>query len=183
MLTVRQDELVKMQWHLALCKPNQHRIAQRSLERLGCDVFIPKHETQRRHRGRVIKEARPIFAGYIFLGMDPSQPIWRKVKSAPGVSQAIETGGRGPATVPAEVVAGLMARCDADGILQPEDESFAVGDRIRILSGPFADFVTSIEKIEPDQRLQVLLSLLGRPTRVKLDPSAVTRLSAEDPRK
>jgi transcriptional antiterminator RfaH len=68
-----------------------------------------------------------------------------------------------------------MSRCDTDGLLAPVVDDLSVGDRVRVISGPFYDFVTSVEKIDPDRRLHVLLELLGRPTRVKLDPSMVAK--------
>ncbi|MDT0681267.1 transcription termination/antitermination NusG family protein [Roseicyclus sp. F158] len=176
MFALRQHHLVEAQWHLALCKPNQHKAAQHSLERIGCDVFIPRHRAERRWRGKVIAQERPIFAGYIFFAMDPAHPSWPKVKSARGVSRVVTSASGAPAIVPPQVVAGLMARCDPEGLLQPEIAEFGAGDTIRIVSGPFADFVTSVESIDSDARLHVLLDLLGRPTRVKLDPASTSIL-------
>lgn len=170
-----QDDFTMMQWHLVLCKPNQHQVAERSLSRLDCEVFLPRQETRRHWRGRIIQELRPVFAGYLFVGTDPARPIWQPIRSAHGVSRIIGFGTQGPAMVPAQVVAGLMARCDADGVLRPFQEAFSVGDAIRIVSGPFADFVTQVDKIDPDRRLHVLLDLLGRPTRVVLDPALAMR--------
>ena len=46
-------------------------------------------------------------------------------------------------------MAGLKARCDADGLLLPP--TLKIGDRIRILSGPFADLVTTIESLPGPQ--------------------------------
>lgn len=170
MQTIKSDAFILTQWHLVLCKPNQHHIALRSISRLGCDVFLPLQAHQRRWRGRMMQELRPFFPGYIFVGMDPARPIWAPIRTAQGVSRIIGFGNRGPAAVPPQIVAGLMARCDANGVFRPLAEGFAVGDRIRIVSGPFTDFVTQVDKIDPGQRLHVLLDLLGRPTKVMLDP-------------
>lgn len=63
--------------------------------------------------------------------------------------------------------------CAADMRHAPED--FAVGDKIRILSGPFAEFVTRIDRIDPERRLTVLLDLLGGPTKVVLPAEGVIR--------
>ena len=171
MRVLSQDDFTMMQWHLVLCRPNQHQLAERSLSRLDCEVFLPRQESRRHWRGRIIQELRPVFAGYLFVGTDPARPIWQPIRRAHGVSRIIGFGAHGPAMVPARVVAGLMARCDADGVLRPFQNEFAVGDAIRIVSGPFADFVTQVDKIDPDRRLHVLLDLLGRPTRVVLDPA------------
>jgi transcriptional antiterminator RfaH len=68
-----------------------------------------------------------------------------------------------------------MARCDLAGVLRPVQDDFAMGDKIRIISGPFTDFVTQIDKIDPERRLHVLIDLLGRPTKVVLDPELARR--------
>lgn len=169
-----QSDLVMVRWHLVLCRPNQHHIAERTLSRLGCEVFLPRQQARRRWRGRVLQELRPVFPGYLFVGVDPASSLWQPIRTAQGVSRIVGFSERGPATVPPEVVAGLMARCDGDGILSPVEEDFAVGDHIRVVGGPFADFVARIDRIDPKQRLHVLLELLGRPTRVVLDPTLVT---------
>lgn len=162
-------------WHLVLCKPNQNHIAFRHLKALGFDLFMPRHTVQRRWRGRLREEIRPVFAGYMFIAADPRRPRWDKVRSTPGVSRLVQFGTESPAAVPADVVAGLMSRCDAEGLLAPIIDDLAAGDTVRVISGPFYDFVASIEEIAPDRRLHVLLELLGRPTRVALDPAMVAK--------
>jgi transcriptional antiterminator RfaH len=68
-----------------------------------------------------------------------------------------------------------MARCDSDGLLAPLPEDFSAGDHIRITSGPFADFVARVDTVDPQQRLHLLLDLLGRPTKVVVEPEMATR--------
>jgi transcriptional antiterminator RfaH len=175
MRVLQSDDLIMMRWHLVLCSPNRHHIAHKALSRLDCEVFLPQQPHQRRCRGRIITEMRPFFPGYIFVGVDPARPIWQPIRTAQGVSRIIGFGDNGPATVPPQIVAGLMARCDADGVVRPVRENFAVGDQIKIISGPFADFVTQVDEIAPDRRLHVLLELLGRSTKVLLDPALAIR--------
>ncbi|MFD1195249.1 transcription termination/antitermination protein NusG [Seohaeicola saemankumensis] len=168
-------EFAAEQWHLLLCKPNQNQIAFRNLTRLGFDVFMPRHKTERRWKGRLRQQLHPVFGGYIFLSKGASGQELHLAKTAPGVSTLVGFGSVGPAVVPAGIVAGLMSRCDHEGLLTPQVDAFDVGDQIRIVSGPFADFVTSVEKIDPDRRLHVLLELLGRQTRVQVDPEIAVR--------
>jgi transcriptional antiterminator RfaH len=178
MRNVTDSDLVMLQWHLVLCKPNQYHIAQRALTRLDCEIFLPLQHAQRRWRGRILRDLRPVFPGYVFVGMDPARPIWQSIRTASGVSRIIGFGEQGPAVVPSEIVAGLMSRCDMNGVLQPLREGFEVGDKIKIVSGAFADFITEIDRIDPEHRLHVLLELLGRPTKVILDPKLAIRSDA-----
>ncbi len=169
MLSYRPVDFSIPQWHLLLCKPNQNHIAFRSLKKLNFDLFMPHHRVKRLIRGQAASELRPVFGGYLFLAADPSRPRWHQVKAAPGISQIIGFGQSGPAIVHPDVVAGLMYHTDQNGVLRKHADDFAVGDKIRIISGPFADFITSVEKIAPDDRLNVLLELLGRRTSMLID--------------
>lgn len=175
MLSIRSEGFVSAPWHLLLCRPNRNHIAFEQLRRRGFDVFMPRIPTLRRYKGRLKTETRAVFSGYVFVAGDPDRPRWEEMRTTPGVARLIGFGANGPATVPSGIVAGLMQRCDADGMLQP-DLDLEVGDRVRILSGPFAEFVTTIERIDPERRVHVMLELLGAATRVSLDPGAVRKI-------
>lgn len=175
MLSLDSGQFVPAPWHIVLCKPNRNHIAFRNLQRLGFDLFMPRHQVQRRWRGRTLSELRPVFAGYMFLGTGRVGTRWDLIRTTPGVAKLIGFGAEGPAMVPGEFVAGLMHRCDAEGLLQP-DPHLTVGDRVRIVSGPFADFVTTIDRIDAEKRIHVLLNLLGGKTKISLDCGMVTRI-------
>ena len=65
-----------------------------------------------------------------------------------------------PLPVQHGVVESLQASCGADGHLQLADR-LAVGERVRVLSGPFADMVGKLARLDGGGRVQVLLQLLG----------------------
>ena len=67
--------------------------------------------------------------------------------------------------VPLDIVSQLMLRCDTDGKLLPP-KMLKSGDQVRLTSGPFADFVVTIENIAPDRRVCVLMDIMGGQTRV-----------------
>lgn len=72
--------------------------------------------------------------------------------------------------VPLDIVSQLMLRCDTAGKLLPPKllppKLLKRGDQVRMTSGPFADFVATIETIEPDRRVWVLMYIMGGHTRV-----------------
>ncbi|MDP5336327.1 MAG: transcriptional activator RfaH [Paracoccaceae bacterium] len=171
MISYRSDEFLSAAWHLLLCKPNRNQVAFRNLERLGFDVFMPRNLVQIRRKGVIKEELRPIFGGYIFLGQGNAAKNLAQARSVPGVARFVGFGSEGPAVVPPGIVEGLMRRCDPEGCLTRVVEQFTTGDRIKIVSGAFAEFVTTVEHIDPDRRLHVLLDLLGRQTKVQVDPS------------
>ncbi len=125
-------------------------------------------EETRRVRGKFLTKLRPLFPGYLFVAIDSVKGGWRAVNSTLGVTRLVSVGET-PVIVPARLVSDLMLRCDPDGKLLPA-RTLQPGDRVTVINGPFADFAASIERLAPDQRVWLLLDLMGRKTRVAVDP-------------
>jgi transcriptional antiterminator RfaH len=155
-------------WYLAQVRPNQFYIAEHNLARQGFPVFCPTQEETRRRGGRFVTETRPLFPGYLFVSFNPTSSAWRTINSTYGVSRLVIFGGRVPAPVPQDLVAGLMTRCDEAGHLLPS-QVLKPGEKAYVRSGPFAHFVATVEHLAPHRRVGVLLEILGSQTRVWLD--------------
>lgn len=160
-------------WFLAQLKPNALKVAQRNLERQGFDVFVPLEETTRRLRQGFATALKPLFAGYVFVAFDPEAGLWRTVNSTLGIARLVQFGTT-PARVPDALVEGLRQRCDETGrFLGPE--AFQPGERVEMTSGPFADFIATVDRLAPDQRVWVLIELMGTQTRVSVDSTALRK--------
>jgi len=153
-------------WYLAQYKPNSHRIAERNLARQGFRTFLPMAEETRRLRGRFVTQARPLFVGYLFVALDPRDGAWRAVNATLGITRLVSLGGD-PTPLPPDLVGQLMLRCDDTGHLRGPT-ALQPGDQVMLTRGPFTDFVATIETIDPDRRIWVLLDILGAATRVAL---------------
>ena len=162
------------EWFLIQCKPNSHRIAERNLKRQGFETFLPLAEVTRRKSTKFVNELRPLFPGYMFVTFDPSDAPWRKINSTQGVSRLVSFDGR-PKPVPSALTSELQARCDEAGKLLPVTD-LEVGAEIKISSGPFSEFVGTVEAIDPDKRVWVLLELMGQKSKVKLESSQVSEV-------
>ena len=162
------------EWRLVQLKPNCLQIAKRNLVRQGFVVFSPMEETTKRRAGRFVTVTSPLFPGYLFLTATDGAPPARVVNSTYGVSRLVSFTEETPALVPEGVVRGLMARCDDQGLLKPL-EALAPGDEVKIISGPFADFIGKVEALAPQQRVWVLLDLLGGAAKVAMQTKNVQR--------
>ncbi len=154
-------------WFLAQLKPNAARIAERNLTRQGYRTFLPLEEQTVSRGGKFVTAMKPLFPGYIFVAFDAARGLWRTVNSTYGVSRLVSFG-REPAAVPGDLVAQLIQRCDSGGKLQPVQMP-SPGDKVTLTSGPFANFVAEVERISADQRVWVLMELMGAKTRVAVD--------------
>lgn len=171
MLILEQQvwSMIKMSlnsWFLIQTKPNAHRLAERNLKRQGFETFLPLKEVTKRQAFRFVNDLRPLFAGYMFVAFDLSTAPWRKINSTLGVSRLVSFNNT-PKAVPLTLITGLMLRCDADGKLLPP-KTLNAGDEIEVLTGPFAKFIGTVESIGAEQRIWILLELMGQQTRLQV---------------
>ncbi len=158
-------------WFLAQFKPNCHQIAERNLARQGYRVFLPVEDVTRKSGTKFVTKRQPLFAGYLFVAFDPALGGWRAINATYGISRLVSFG-TDPAPVPLELICGLMLRCDAEGKLLPP-RLLNPGDRVRLTAGPMADFVATVEAMAPDQRVWVLIDIMGRTARVAVQAEAL----------
>jgi transcriptional antiterminator RfaH len=84
-----------------------------------------------------------------------------------GVCKLVSFAENRPALVPLGIISSLMRRCDPSGKLLPP-RFLQSGEAVRVTNGPFADFIGTVEQIAPNQRIWVLLDILGKNTRVAI---------------
>ena len=161
-------------WFLAQFKPNNHKIAERNLRRQKFQTFLPLHEETKRRMGRFTTTLRPLFTGYIFVAFDASRGEREAIIVAHGITRLVGFGDD-PQPVPPDLISRLMLRCDEGGKLLPPC-ILKSGDVVEISGGPFAEFVATVDKIDPDQRVWVMLDLMGRTTRVAVHPEALRQV-------
>jgi len=136
-------------------------------------VVIPTEEEIEIKEGKRTSVARRVFPGYILVEMEMDDQSWYVVRNTPGVTGFIsvedERENR-PKPVPLE-------QSEVDSILnhmksaQPRVRvGFEKGQMVRIIDGPFMDFMGSVDEVYPDRsKLKVLVSFFGRETPVELD--------------
>ena len=104
----------------------------------------------------------PLFAGYMFVACDPEQATWRQINSTYGISRMLSPA-EGPKPMPEALIAGLRARCDNVGKVVPK-ENFEADQSVEMHSGPFANFIATVEQMTSDTSVWVLLDFMGKET-------------------
>lgn len=153
------------EWYILQNKPNAHQIAKRNLNQQGFETFLPLVNYTSRKAERFINTTQPLFPGYMFVSFDRATSGWNKINNTYGVSRLI-TFNSTLKSIPTTVVEDLMDRCDFAGKLLPI-KKLKKGDQVKILGGPFANFIASVETYTTDQRICVLIDLMGRKTKVQ----------------
>ena len=162
------------EWFILQFKSNSHHLAVKNLNRQGFETFLPLHETTSRRLSQFINTSKPLFPGYMFIKFDRAESEWHKINSTYGVSRLI-TFNSILKSIPTAFVDNLMKRYDSSGKLLPI-KKLKKGDHVTVLKGPFANFIATVEKYEADQRIWILMDLMGRKTKI-ITPSDNLTLS------
>jgi transcription antitermination factor NusG len=159
-------------WFVARVLPHQENRAQFNLHRLGFRSFVPRLRRTVRHARRLRDTLQPLFPGYVFIIIDLSKHRWRSVNGTFGIASLI-MGSEQPKPVPAGVIEGLVvASCESSGAVRLDD-SLEIGQKVRILSGPFAETLCRLAHLDDRGRVRVLLELMGMEVAAQLDRSAI----------
>lgn len=154
-------------WFLLQFKPNSHHLAERNLHRQGFETFLPMRDVTQRKSTRFVNNRRPLFPGYMFVTFNIETGPWYKINGTLGVAKLVSFNGILKA-VPLDLVTGLIARCDASGILRPP-EQLAKGSEVQVLSGPFANFIATVDTIDDKQRIWLIMELMGQSARIAIN--------------
>ncbi len=162
-------------WFAVCSKPRQEAVAEENLVRQGFHVYLPRLRIRRRRRGQWIDSIEVLFPRYLFIRIDPLQRNMAPVRSTRGVVGLVRFGGQ-PAVVPDEVMDALLQCQDpASGLHQENRTPFSAGDRIKLVDGPFAGMEAVFAEQDGEKRVTVLLELLGKSNKVRVDRDWVTR--------
>jgi transcriptional antiterminator RfaH len=161
------------QWFVVHTQPCKESVAQKHLSEQGFDAYLPKFKKTRRHARKVEEVLAPLFPRYLFVGIDLEVDAWRSVQGTRGVSYLLVRDNQ-PAVVPSRIIQGLKNQENAEGLLPVDSMAlFTKGEKVRVLEGAFKDYVAVFEKMDDKQRVQLLLSCLGRELNVYLPSYAV----------
>lgn len=157
-----------MSWFAVYTQSHAEMKANTHLEQQGFETYFPRYRKYRRHARRVETVIAPLFPRYLFVDFDPFVASWRCVCSTTGVSRLVGDFEK-PTPVPDSVIADLRSREDAFGLFPVEQrQRLSVGDIVQVSGGSFADHVGRIQCLDGNERVVVLLNLLGRQVKTRL---------------
>jgi transcriptional antiterminator NusG len=149
----------------------RHNLEQR-IETMGMkdkifDVVIPTQEEIEVKDGKRRIVERHIFPGYVLVNMLLSEESWYVVRNTPGVTGFVGMGNN-PTPLRPEEVSQIIKRMEADA--PTVKVTYKVGERVRIVDGPFNDFRGVVSEIDMERtKVRVMVSFFGRETPVELD--------------
>lgn len=149
----------------------KHNLEQR-IESMGManqifQVVVPTEEEIEVKEGKRRTVERRVFPGYILVQMLMNDDSWYVVRNTPGVTGFVGMGNK-PTPLRQEEVQGILKRMEAEA---PKVKvTFKPGQKVRIVDGPFNDFMGTVDEINMDKaKVRVMVSFFGRETPVELD--------------
>ena len=136
-------------------------------------VIVPTEDEMEIKDGHRQAVPRKVFPGYILVQMAMDDESWYVVRNTPGVTgfvSAEDERDKRPKPVPLEdaEVDAILKQIDSD---KPRVRvGYTKGQSVRIIDGPFLDFMGIVDEVYPDRtKVKVLVSFFGRDTPVELD--------------
>ena len=163
--------VVGRRWFLVYARPNSEFKALLNLEAQGFRMFLPQIQKTVRHARQLRTKRAPLFPRYLFVSLDLERDRWLSVRSTIGVTSLFASPQGKPIPVPPGVVEALLDRFDGNVVRL--DADLKPGQRVRLSSGPFADFVGTIARLDGVARIRVLLDLMSTAVPITVERTAV----------
>jgi transcriptional antiterminator NusG len=164
------------QWYVVHCYSGyenkvrqgvEQRIRTMGMQDKIFDVIVPTQEEIEIKEGKRKTIERRVFPGYILVQMKMDEDSWYVVRNTPGVTGFVGMGNE-PTPLRPEEVNQILRRMEADPT--HINIAFKVGDKVRIIDGPFNDFPGTVDHIDMEKaKVRVMVSFFGRETPVELD--------------
>jgi len=161
-------------WYALYTKSREEVWAKTNLEERGLEVYLPRYLKRRSHARKVDMVKTPLFPRYIFARADVSLGERPAMAYAPGVEYILSFGSK-LGTIDDRIIEEIRRREDENGLVTMGMEPvFKPGQQVRVSDGAFNDHIGLFQCASDDQRVFVLLNLMGGSVRVRLPLDAVS---------
>ncbi|MGE0396231.1 MAG: transcription termination/antitermination protein NusG [Kofleriaceae bacterium] len=146
----------------------KERVANANLTEFFGDILVPTESVMEVVKGQRRTTTRKFFPGYMFVQMVLDDRTFHLVKNTPKITGFL--GGTKPTPVPEREITGVQTNMNEGKAKSKPRVDFSVGDSVRVIDGPFANFMAKVDEVKADkQKIKVSLNMLGRTTSVELD--------------
>lgn len=160
----------------------EHRIETYGLSDQIVDIKIPTEEVTEIKEGgkRETKESK-VLPSYVLVRMEGNDDTWSFVRNTPGVTGFVGPDGK-PSPLRRSEFDKIMRRTGARGTTPTASKrtstSIEVGQSVRVVSGPLADFDGQVSEVMPEAgKIKVMLTIFGRETPVELTLEQVATIA------
>jgi transcription elongation factor/antiterminator RfaH len=168
--------IAQPRWYVVYCRLHSEKRAALNLARQGFRAFLPLCTKTIRHARQFRTVEAPFFDRYLFVELQLDRDRWRSVNGTFGVSHLVMEGEK-PKPVRPGIVEEMQSAADGRGAIAAAAK-LSPGQPVRFASGPFAGMIAELVTMNDDQRVAVLLDMLGTQTSVAFAAAEVSLLPA-----
>lgn len=156
----------------------EHRVESMGLGANIFDIQIPTEEVvEIKDGGRRVVSEKKVMPGYVLIRMELDDRSWSAVRNTPGVTGFVGAEGK-PVPLSREEFNKIMRRSNAGDAPQRTSTDIKVGDAVKVVSGPLADFDGLVSEVDTASgKIKVMVSIFGRETPVELSFDQVSSLN------
>lgn len=152
----------------------KQRVQSLGFENRIFDIIVPTRNTIKVSQGKKENVKEKIFPGYVLVKMVLDDESWLLIRTTQGVTAFIGAGNK-PTPISDKEVEAIQKFMNEEEPMYKT--SFTIGEAVKIVDGPFSDFLGTIDNIDEEKgKLKVLVSIFGRETPVELDFLQVNKL-------
>ncbi|MEO0400581.1 MAG: transcription termination/antitermination protein NusG [Pseudomonadota bacterium] len=149
--------------------------ADKGVEELIDEVFVPTEEVTEVRRGRKVTTERRFYPGYVLVKMVMNDNTYHLINDTPKVTGFLGSGKK-PLPISQKEVDKIRGVMEDDAERPKSTITFEIGENVRVTDGPFASFSGVVEGVDEDaQRVKVAVSIFGRATPVELEFTQVEK--------
>jgi len=182
-LGIRESNDKRARWYVVhTYSGHENKVAQalkQRVETMGLtdkvlELLVPTQNRIKIAKGKKFEIAEKIFPGYLLIKMILTDDSWLTVRTTSGITSFVGVGNK-PTPLPDSEVKAIQKFMKMEA--PKYKASFTQGEAVKIIEGPFADFLGSVDSIDNEKgKVKVLVSIFGRETPVELDFLQISKI-------
>ncbi len=153
----------------------EKRIESMNMEEKIFRILVPMEDEIEIKDGKKKISKRKVFPGYVLVEMYMTDDSWYVVRNTPGVTGFVGSGSK-PIPLNDDEARQIIRQMGGEEVRARIDLS--PGENVRVISGPFENFIGQIEEINMEKsKVRVMISMFGRETPIELDFIQVEKLT------
>jgi transcriptional antiterminator NusG len=156
-------------------KTLKERILNHNMTEYFAEILVPEETVTTSVNGKKRNIKKKFFPGYMMIKMIMNDKTWHLVKNTDKVTGFVGGTADNPQPISEQEAAFMLGQAQ-DGVKKVRSgASYSSGDSVKVIEGPFASFVGTVESVAANGKLKVNVSIFGRPTPVELDDTQVEK--------
>jgi len=182
-IIITQSDSKKSKWFVVhTYSGHEHKVAAALTQRANSmnltdyilEILIPTQNKIQIKKGQKYSIKEKLFPGYMMVKLILTDDSWLAVRTTQGITGFVGVGNK-PTPLPKSEVKNIMQFMKMEA--PKYKTTFSINEAVKIIEGPFADFLGSVESIDDERgKVKVLVSIFGRETPVELDFLQVSKI-------